>query len=147
MFSLVKQINAISRASATYRMDKLGDCGLKPRHFGYVFAVCRDPGISQEELSRELCLHKSNVARHLAFLEDYGYIKREKSAADKRELLVYPTEKMTEFLPHLRAVSREWNSYLTEGLSDEELESFYSIMTRISDKARLYVSGGKENDE
>lgn len=147
MFALTKQINTISRASAMYRMDRLEDCELKPRHYSYVFAVCKSPGISQEELSRELCLHKSNVARHLAFLEEHGYINREKSAADKRELLVYPTEKMTELLPRLRAVSREWNGYLTEGLSEEELESFYSVMLRISERARLYASGGKENDQ
>lgn len=147
MISLTKQINTISRASATYRLDHLECCGLRPCHYGYVFVICRRPGITQEELSKELCLHKSSITRSLAFLEDHGYITRRKSETDKRELLVFPTSKMEELLPRLRAVSQQWNAYLTDGIPQNELDSFYATMAKISERARRYTNGGKGTAE
>jgi len=48
---------------------------------------------SQAEMARQLNVNKSSVTRQLAVLEEKGYIRREPAAADKRILLVYPTQK------------------------------------------------------
>ena len=146
MPTLTRSINIISRCAASYRTTHSTE-GLPGIYHSYVVAICRNPGWSQEKLSRHLCINKSNITRHLAYLEENGYIERRTSEKDKRELLVYPTEKMLGSLPDVTRVSREWNALLTEGLDENELAAFLSVLERLSDRARdlLYEGGGVNN--
>ena len=84
MPTIMRQINVISRCEGLYRTDKLRGAELGACHHSYVLAVCRTPGISQEELARSICINKSNVTRHLAYLEEHGYVERRQSESDRR---------------------------------------------------------------
>ena len=103
------------------------------------------PGCSQEEIASELCLNKSTVTRTLAHLEDQGYISREQSAVDRRQLLVYPTEKMLDALDEIRSVSREWNSLISEGIDEGELEVFYSVLSQMEQRAKQIITKGEKD--
>lgn len=145
--ALTRRINIISRCAASYRTARSTE-GLPGIYHSYVIAICRNPGWSQERLSRHLCINKSNITRHLAYLEENGYIERRTCEKDKRELLVYPTEKMLALLPDVMCITREWNALLTDGIGEEELAAFLSVLERISDRARdiLYSSAGGSNN-
>ena len=110
-----------------------------PHHHSLVFAICREEGRSQDALAQVLCLNKSTVARSLAALEDKGLVERRPAAEDKRVLLVYPTEKMKALLPRVRAVAKEWNEAVTEGISEEELAVCESVLTRMTEKAKALL--------
>lgn len=138
MPKFMKNINIIGRCAGMFRSEKLKETGLGACHHSYILAVCRRPGISQDELAREICINKSNVTRHLAALEESGYVERRQSEADKRVTLVFPTEKALAILPTVRAVIREWNEFLTEGMDEEELERFAATLSRIAERAREY---------
>lgn len=140
MPSLMRYINIISRCSAMFRTDKLRDFGLGENQSSYIFCVCRNPGISQDGLSRRLFINKSNVTRNLAALEAQGYVERRQSETDRRVTLVYPTEKAVAALPHIHAVTREWSDYLTEGFSGEEMEQFRAMLAKISERAAEYAN-------
>ena len=139
MKSLMRQINIISRCAGTYRADKLGDTDIKPVHHSFILAICRHPGISQDELSRHIYINKSNVTRNLSYLEERGYAERRQSENDKRVILVYPTQKMLDIYPQVRSATDECNEYLTEDFSDEEIDVFRNMLERISERARKYV--------
>lgn len=144
MIFIMKKINTISRSAVTYRNDKLDDKSLSPLFHSYVFIISKHPGISQEELSNELCINKSNVTRGLTNLEDMGYIRRESDKVDKRVMRVFPTEKMLEELPKIRGILRSWNEYLTEDIDNNEIEIFQSVLERISNKAKQYMENREE---
>mgnify|MGYP002513922468 CR=1 FL=1 len=112
---------------------------LQSCQYAFVLAICREPGRSQEELAKELCVNKSTVARNLNFLEEKGYIKREPLQSDKRQFSVYPTDKMLELYPKVCSVAYEWRRYLTEELSEEEITFLESVLERVSEKAQAYV--------
>ena len=141
---IMGSMNRISRCQATYRTEKiasdLGGC-----HHSFVLAICRMPGKSQEELARDLCLNKSTVARSLTQLEDRGYVTRTPNPADKRQMLVYPTEKMLDILPKVRSVTKEWNDLLSEGISEEELAVFESVLHRMEQSAKEIIQTLEEN--
>ena len=145
MPKFMKNINIIGRCAGMFRSDKLKDTGLGACHHSYILAVCRNPGISQDELAREICINKSNVTRHLAALEESGYVERKPSEQDKRVTLVFPTEKALDILPTVRSVIREWNEYLTEGMDEEELERFALTLSRIAERARQYSEREENN--
>lgn len=145
MPKFMKNINIIGRCAGMFRSEKLKETGLGACHHSYILAVCRRPGISQDELAREICINKSNVTRHLAALEESGYVERRQSEADKRVTLVFPTEKALAILPTVRAVIREWNEFLTEGMDEEELERFAATLSRIAERAREYSEREGDN--
>ena len=128
-----------------FRSEKLREMGLGACHHSYTLTLCRMPGISQDELAREICINKSNVTRHLAALEESGYVERKPSEQDKRVTLVFPTQKAYDILPTVRGVIKEWNEYLTEGMDQEELERFALTLSRIAERAREYSAREDNN--
>lgn len=113
-----------------FRRENL-DLELAPTYHTYVLAICRIPGVTQDALARDICVNKSTVARRLDWLEAEGYVFREADKADKRCLLVYPTEKMKELLPQIKKIAAEWTKVLTSGISEEELSLFESVLMRM----------------
>ena len=48
---------------------------------------------------------------------------------------------MEAVLPEVRAVSEEWNTLLSEGISADELAVFNSVLERMQARAREIVGG------
>lgn len=147
MPSLMRYINVISRGGAVWRGDKLKDTDIGAAHTSYILTVCRHPGISQDKIAKRTYINKSNVTRNLAYLESCGYVERRQSATDKRVVEVYPTEKAFEILPAVQSAVREWNRYLTEDLSDEEMEMFMSMLSRLAGRAAEYAKVSIEAED
>ena len=141
----MKLLNNISRSQAVYRHSKVSATDLQSGHYAYALVVCREPGRSQEELARELCVNKSTVARNLNYLEEKGYITRIPLKNDKRQFSVYPTEKMLSVLPEIKKASEEWMALLSEGIPAEELAVFDAVLLRMQEKAREIVKRQEES--
>lgn len=139
MATIMRKMNVISRCEAIYRSQKSSH-GLPGIYHSYVFAICREPGQSQDALAKYLCINKSSVTRHLSGLEKEGYIERKVSKEDKRETLVYPTQKMLDILPEVTAVTKQWNTLVADGISDDELEIFHKIMDRMLERSLEIIS-------
>lgn len=144
MPKFMKMLNNISRSQAVYRQSKVCVPDLFPGHYAFVFAICREPGRSQEELARELCFNKSTVARSLCCLEEKGYIERRSLPNDKRQFAVYPTEKMLAVLPRVKQASAEWMLLLSEDIPADELAVFNSVLERMEGKAREIIEGQED---
>lgn len=139
MIKFMKMLNNISRSQAIYRHSKIAAKDLNGNHYAFALAICRAPGRSQEELARELCVNKSTVARNLNHLEECGYIIREALKNDKRQFSVFPTSKLLEILPEIKAASQEWTALLSEGIDEGELDVFHSVLSRMQEKARKII--------
>ena len=145
MSKFMKMLNNISRSQAIYRHGRISANDLQSSHYAFILAICREPGRSQEELARELCLNKSTVARTLNSLEEKGYISREPLPTDKRQFSVYPTEKMLGILPEVKSASIEWMNLLSEGSPEDELKTFNSVLERMQSRAREIIESQEES--
>ncbi len=145
MSKFMKMLNNISRSQAIYRNSKISANDMQSGHYAYALAICREPGRSQEELARELCVNKSTVTRNLNYLEDKGYITREALSTDKRQFSVSPTEKMLAVLPEIKSASTEWMTLLSEDIPEDELKIFDSVLRRMQDKAGKIIESQEEN--
>ncbi len=137
--SLMKFISRISRCSDQYRADRLSETELTSSQYVYILNVCRNPGISQDGIAKKIFVNKSNVARQLAALEASGYVTRITAVTDRRGIEVYPTEKAKEILPFVRGMLRDWDSYLTQGFTDEEKETVARLLGIMHDRAAEYM--------
>jgi DNA-binding MarR family transcriptional regulator len=78
-------------------------------------------------------------------MEEKGYITRTPLPNDKRQFSVYPTEKMRAILPEIKRASEEWTLLLSEGIPEDELAIFQSVLTRMQEKAREITEKQEES--
>ena len=138
MSQIIRDITEIARCGVQYRTDQLTPLGLKACHASYLMEICRCPGISQDKLARLICINKSNVARQAAILEEDGFVTRTPSAADKRVMELYPTEKTLALLPQLSQVLTCWEGCITSSLTAEEIDLLSDLLTKMKVKASQY---------
>ena len=131
----MKSLNNISRAQQVYRKRQAGDA-LPVYMHPYILSICRNPGLTQDELGADLCVGKSMVSRRVEWLEENGYVVRSQDPEDKRRQRIEPTEMSLLVLPELRRISREWMTLISEGIGEEELEVFERVLSRLEAKAR-----------
>lgn len=139
MSRFMKMLNNISRSQAIYRHSRISADDLQSSQYAFVLAICREPGRSQEDIAKELCVNKSTVARNINYLEDKGYVLRKALPNDRRQFSVFPTEKMLSVLPEVRMASQEWMTLLSDGIPQNELEIFDSVLSRMQEKAREII--------
>lgn len=139
MPSFTRNINLISRCAHAYRSDSLEGSGLGASHYFYVLQICAEPGISQEQLAKNLYINKSSVTRAIATLEENGFVERRTAEEDKRVIRVYPTSRAEEILPEVRKSARAWNQFLLSELEEEERQRFLETLDRVTLKAQSYI--------
>ena len=135
MPALMYHLTKISRVAAQYRTEQLAPLGLKACHGSYLFAICRCPGITQDQLARRIFINKSNVARQLVVLEESGFVERKPSPEDKRATQVFPTQKALDALPEISRIFREWEAMVAQDLTDEERTLAVKMLAKIEDRA------------
>ena len=139
MSQIIRDMLEISRCGVQYRSDNLAQFGLKSIHASYLTEICANPGISQDRLAKLIFINKSNVARQVAVLEEDGFVRRVPSAADKRVMELYPTEKTLEILPQINQMLLCWENCITHDLSEEEKELLTALLVKMSSRAARYM--------
>ena len=141
MHPFMQQISITYRCAMRFREKELADTGLAGCQTPYLTALCRRPGMTQEELARELNVNKSSVTRQLSTLEEKGWVRREGDPGDKRSLLVYPTQQTLDMMSRIFSCYGTWNEYLTQDFTEEEKAELSRLMLRIAARADAYVKG------
>ena len=139
MSQIIRDITEISRCGVQYRSDQLAPMGLKSCHASYLMEICDCPGISQDKLTRRICINKSNVARQAAALEEDGFITRTPSATDKRIMKLFPTQKTLELLPQINQILVGLECCLTSDMSEEEKNLLENLLSRTLAKAATWM--------
>ena len=117
MNGIMKYINRISRCNGVVYANRLRGYGITQCQHPYILLICREPGIPQEKISRELCVNKSSVTRQITLMEEKGLIMRKQD----------PTE---------RLVMKEWNEYLLEEFSEEEQQKLIVALEKLMQRAQ-----------
>lgn len=146
MPTLMGSINVIARCARLYRNDKLQKYGIHGTMDSIILQTCRNPGLSQDEIAKRVCIDKSNASRKVAKLEEKGYLKRLPSEKDKRVLLVYPTDEGLALCEEIRRILRSWSEKMTEGLSEQQSELVLEALGVILERAKGYADE-REDDE
>lgn len=144
MATVMRNLGEVWRCANLYRLEEYEELGIGSYQDSYIVDICAHPGITQEQLSRIMYVHKSNVARQMSALEEKGFIERRPDPADRRNLLVYPTEKAFSVLEKIRAVHAQWREKLFEGFTEREREEAAAYIERLSENAKRCAGKGGE---
>ena len=102
--------------------------------------IYESEGISMNELASHGVFDKGTITKSIQRLEQLSYVRVENSELDKRSKLLYSTEKAQTIMPKLYQFRSDWNSYLSSDISDEELDIYNSVQSKLIDKAREYTT-------
>ena len=139
MSQIIRDITEIARCGAQYKADQLAPLGLKGCHASYLTEICANPGISQDQLAKRICINKSNVARQAVTLEEEGFLTRIPSATDKRIMELHPTQKTLYLLPEISCVLKRWEGCITGDLTAEELEQLSILLDKMKSRSAEYM--------
>lgn len=147
MPTLMGRINVIARYARLYRNDRLKSFGIHGTMDSIILQVCKNPGMSQDEIARRVCIDKSNASRKVAKLEEKGFLHREPSEKDRRVQLVYPTESGFELCEEIKRILRQWSTDMTEGLPEEQAQIMLEGLGMILERARKYADEREEDEK
>ena len=145
MARITRWISISERCAMLYRMQAFKNIDLLPSQHMYIYYLCNhSEGINQDMLAKKVYVNKSNVARNIKALEEEGYIKRIINEEDKRAYKVYPTDKAYEVLPFIKDAMTHFNKIITKGLSDDEVMTLESLLTKVAINASSYIEENYE---
>ncbi len=91
----------------------------------------QDEDIYQRDLEKEFCIGRSTISKVIALMEKKGLVAREKVVCDDRLKKIVLTQKTQGFAEKIRKDNMEIESKLTDGFTDEELETLISYIERL----------------
>ncbi len=113
---------------------------INPAQGRIMFVLWQKDGIPINQLAKNTSLGKSTLTSMLDRLESSGYVRRTKSATDRRAVVVKRTEKDRAFERLYTAVSQEMTGIFYRGLKGKEIDQFEAYLGKIFDNLTQYAS-------
>ncbi len=126
--NIVRYISRLERQRKRYLDKNLYDHKLYGSMFMVILFLNRNPGAIQDDLCEFLGIDKSGIARKCRRLEDLGYIRREQSKEDRRQNMLYLTDKGNELLPIIRELLSNWREKVTAGMNESDQKELLRLL-------------------
>jgi DNA-binding MarR family transcriptional regulator len=117
--------------------ERVAELGLTPPQAGLLRAVARDPGSSQQQLATRLGLLPSRMVAFVDDLEARGLLRRQRSAADRRQYALRLTADGEALMRRLGGVARSHDRDLLQALTEEEHEVLADLLRRVAHQQGL----------
>lgn len=114
--------------------DATGTNGWILRFLAEAEAEGRD--IYQRDIEKKFCVTRSTVSKVLTLMEQKGMIERHSVKGDARLRKIVMTSKARELHALMRGDVIMLEGVLREGLSEDELETFYKLSGKIKDNLK-----------
>ncbi len=111
----------------------LADSGFGRAHHRVLYFVGRNPGTTVSGLLNLLRITKQSLSRVLGQLVEEGYIVQEQGTEDRRQRLLFLTEKGAAFEKELFSMQRERVASAYSKAGPEAVSGFWEVLLNIVD--------------
>ena len=129
---IAKELGKVYRQIQILIESKLDPFDFGRGQYLYFIHILKSPGINQETLSSILKIDKGSTARAVKKLCDTGYIVRKRCVEDRRAWRLFPSEKALEIFPEFAENMRSINEMLLENFSEDEKETIFYLLKKLS---------------
>ncbi len=129
--SIGNLINLISKDIHFYFRAQLKEYDMGWGQFKILVLLMDSGCLKQEEISCQLGVDKTTVARTLKKLETSDLIIRKIDPVDKRANLVYLTDKSKKLADYLKEIKKDINNHLLADLSESEIETLFTLLYKL----------------
>ncbi|WP_319416387.1 MarR family winged helix-turn-helix transcriptional regulator [Marispirochaeta aestuarii] len=144
--TILRYISILYRFSQIHIAQQLKPHKIGSGQYPFIFSVCRNPGINQDGLSERLLIDKGTTAKAVKILEAGGFLRREQDPADRRVYRLYATPEGEELGKTLESILPLWQELLWKGFSRQEKEQAYSLVQRMSENAKDFLTRSAEDN-
>lgn len=137
--SLGKQISHIARNIRWMIQRDLENIGVGSGPHFFLHLIERNPGITQNDVSRLTDIDKATAAKGLAKLERLGYVQRKPAPDDRRVRQLYLTEAGQAVMPHIRDTLRHVTEVCAQDLSAGELDELFRLLGKVEASLGRYI--------
>ena len=95
--------------------------------------------VNQKDIEQHICVSKATISGALFSMEKNGFIKRVTSQKDQRSKQIIITDSSREAYNSLSIVFEEVNKELLEGVTEDEIDTFYKILDKFSKNIKKEV--------
>lgn len=122
--------NQMARLFAKGLQQRIRPLGLAPAQFMTLLALWDEDGLTQRELVGRLDVEQATMANTLTRMERDGLIERRTMPEDARSQSIHLTPRAVELRGPATAAARAQNETALADFSDEERQTFLSLMQR-----------------
>lgn len=101
-----------------------------------LYFIANNPEINQSRLSELMSIKSSTVVRLIDRMMKEGLVIRKPLPADKRNSLLYCTQKGLDLYHELLPLGIQFNAKIMEGIDQEQLDTFLEVLEKIVENAR-----------
>lgn len=125
----------IERFNLMYRNQQFKQYGLHGYQASFLLEIVRQPKISQDQLTQNMHIDKSNVARGCQTLMQNGYIIMEKRADDRRYMELTATTKGIELADVIKSILKKQRSYIMQDFNADSEQQFLIYLEWLKNRA------------
>jgi DNA-binding MarR family transcriptional regulator len=137
-----KYISILSRNKKAYFKRHLAHLNIGEGQYIILIQLFKNTSLSQERLADILAMDKATITRAIRSLQENGYLNIEKNQNDRRENILFLTEKCLGIKDEFFSIIKKWNEMLISDIDEDERQILFSCLEKISQKA---VKLNKEN--
>lgn len=99
--------------------------------YGFILMMVKKEGTPSTKLGPMMGMEPTSLSRTLKLMEDEGFMIRKESEKDKRQVLIFLTEKGLEKRRIIRSSLLSFNEELERKISHEDLQGFHRVMNAL----------------
>ncbi|WP_323704473.1 MarR family transcriptional regulator [Mammaliicoccus sp. Dog046] len=149
MEDILRNIGIISRALDSISNIEFKEINLSKGQFVYLVRICENPGIIQEQLVEMLKIDRATASRAIKNLEKNGFILKKSDDINKKNKLLFPTDKGEEIYPFIIRENAHSNAVALSGFNDKEVDQLANYLERVKDNIAddwQYVKKGNQRE-
>ncbi|NLY72294.1 MAG: MarR family transcriptional regulator [Tissierellia bacterium] len=128
MNNIATGIEQLARMIETIFEDKLAESSLNRGQYAYLLYLYENEGTNQYDISRDLYIDKTTVAKALKKLEESGYILRKTDQRDKRRVNVFLSKKGKLVYEEVKEASNDIQAIMSTNVHPELLDELSSLL-------------------
>lgn len=129
--SIGRLIAILHRNSQVFINKKIKDLGITSAEYPFLFALYKEEGRTQGELSSYLFIDKAATARVIKTLIHKGLVRREQDCKDKRCNRIFLTDAAKALEQELRSRVTLWSELITKTFNDEEYRAAFAALEQM----------------
>src|SRR5699024_5696017 len=149
MKDILRDIGIIARALDSISNIEFKDINLSKGQFVYLVRIYENPGIIQEQLVEMLKIDRATASRAIKNMENNGLITKKSQKENKKNKLLYATEKGEELYSFIIRENEHSNSVALEGLTETEITTLVKLLDKVKNNISedwLYVKKGNKRN-
>ncbi len=128
MNSIATYVEQLARMIETIYEDTLADTSLNRGQYAYLLYLHEHEGANQYDISRDLLIDKTTVAKALKKLETAGQIYRRTDPRDKRKVNVYLTSRGKTLFEEVDKANQEIQEIFETNVNPSLVEEFTNLI-------------------